>query len=138
MNHQTILGFDFGTKRIGVAFGQAVTGTARPVTTLSAKDEPALYKAIQGLLETWQPQAMVVGMPLNMDGTEQEVTELAKAFSDQLRERFALPVYDIDERLSTIEARARVFEEGGYKALQETDIDAVAAQLIIETWFREA
>lgn len=132
-----LLGFDFGMKRIGVAIGQTVTQTARPLETLQAKDGIPVWASIEKLIEKWQPGALVVGIPLNMDGTEQKITGNARQFAATLRERFHLPVYEMDERLTTKAAREQLFAKGGYKALQDGQVDGVAAQLILQNWFAE-
>ncbi len=130
----TLLGFDFGLKRIGVAVGQTVTETARPLTTLKAMEGEPEWDVLTKLVKTWQPDAMVIGIPFNMDGSEQPLTRLARRFKQQLQERFHLPVYEMDERLSTKDARERLFEKGGYKALKNGQVDRVAAQLILQNW----
>ncbi|HSW69155.1 MAG TPA: Holliday junction resolvase RuvX [Gammaproteobacteria bacterium] len=132
--HEILLGFDFGLKRIGVAVGQTVTETARPLLTLKASSGAPDWNSLQKLIKTWQPDALIVGIPLNMDGSEQAITEAARQFARQLKERFKLPVYEMDERLSTKDARERLFSEGGYKALQKAQVDSVAAQLILQNW----
>ena len=132
-----LLGFDFGMKRIGVAVGQTVTRTARPLETLKANRGVPQWDILAKLIKTWQPDALVVGIPLNMDGTEQPLTQVAKQFADTLRERFQLPVHGIDERLSTKDARERLFKEGGFKALQDGQVDSVAAQLILQNWLSQ-
>ncbi len=131
---EVLLGFDFGTKRIGVAVGQTVTQAARPLATLNAKEGVPQWNELTKIMNTWHPDALVVGVPLNMDGTEQALTQLARNFMTQLAERYQLPVYGIDERLSTKDARERLFAEGGYKALQHGQVDRVAAQLILQNW----
>lgn len=137
MKNNVLISFDYGTKRIGVAVGQCVTQTARPLPTLEAKDNQPDWQKIKKLLLDWRPDAFVVGIPLNMDGTEQPLTQLAKQFADELQQRFNIPVYGVDERLTTRDARERVFKQGGYKALKKTEVDGVAAQLILETWFMQ-
>ncbi len=132
-----VLGFDFGTKRIGVAVGQLITETARPLTMLAAKNGVPQWDQIEKLIKTWRPDAIIVGIPLNMDGTEQAVTKKARAFASSLAERYKIPVHGIDERLTTRDARDQVFKKGGYKALQDRQIDSIAAQLILETWFMQ-
>jgi putative Holliday junction resolvase len=133
-----LIGFDFGMKRIGVAVGQTITKTARPLDTIQAKDGVPNIKAIEKLIQKWLPDALVVGIPLNMDGTDQPITQKAKQFANWLHEYFRLPVYEMDERLTTKDARERLFEEGGFKALQGGQVDRVAAQLILQNWFNEA
>ena|SRR3989338_3828019 len=137
MNAHLLLGFDFGLKRIGVAIGQMLTKTARPLDTLSAKKGSPDWKAIEALIKKWQPSALVVGIPLNMDGTDQIMSAHARAFAQKLREQYRLPVHETDERLTTKDARERLFEKGGYKALQGGQVDAIAAQLILQNWLAD-
>lgn len=132
-----LIGFDFGMKRIGVAVGQTVTKNARPLDTIQAKNGVPNWNAIGKLIKKWLPDALIVGIPLNMDGTEQPITAHARRFAIELHEKFQLPVYEMDERLTTKEAREKLFAVGGYKALQDGQVDRVAAQLIIQNWFRE-
>jgi putative Holliday junction resolvase len=129
-----ILGFDFGMKRIGIAVGQTVTQTARALITIQAKQGTPDWATLDKLINNWQPDALVVGIPLNMDGSEQLLTQAAQQFANTLHERFKIPVYGIDERLSTKDARERLFTEGGYKALQHGQVDSMAAQLILQNW----
>jgi len=137
MTHTTLLGFDFGMKRIGVAVGQAITCSANPLMTLSAKHGKPDWRAITELIDTWCPDALVIGIPLNMDGSPQFITRAAEHFAAQLEKRYLLTVYRMDERLTTIAARAEVFDAGGYKALQASQIDSLAAKLILEAWLLE-
>jgi putative Holliday junction resolvase len=130
----TLLGFDFGMKRIGVAVGQTVTKTARSLTTLNSSQGVPPRDKLHKLIKTWQPSVLIVGIPLNMDGTEQPLTKAARQFINLLEQQFNLPVYGIDERLSTQDARERLFNEGGYKALKNGQVDGVAAQLILQNW----
>ena len=131
-------GFDFGMKYIGVAVGQTLTQSATPLTTLTAKDGIPDWEQIDALIQTWQPQLLIVGLPLNMDGSEQAITHVAKRFAKRLAHRFQLPVQHIDERLTSVDARARLYANGGYRALADGDVDSVAAQLIVETWMLSA
>lgn len=132
---QRLMSFDFGKKRIGVAVGQMVTQTARPLTTLQAKDGAPDWNEVTALMKKWNPDAIVVGIPLNMDGTDQPITESAREFANTLKDKYNLPVYGMDERLTTKDAREQLFNAGGYKALQEGQVDQVAAQLILQNWF---
>lgn len=132
----TFLGFDFGLKRIGVAVGQSITMSATPLSIIQVRGMTH-WKAIIKLIETWKPSALIVGIPINMDGSEQLITKHARRFAKQLSDQFHLPVYQIDERLTTKAAREKIYELGGYKALQKTAIDSVAAELILESWMRE-
>jgi putative Holliday junction resolvase len=132
-----VMSFDFGTKRIGVAIGQTITKSARPLTTINAKEGVPDWNTVTPLIKKWRPDAFVIGVPLNMDGTEQPITQLARMFANSLKEQYNLPVFEMDERLTTKDARERIFSEGGYKALQEGQVDQVAAQLILQNWFAE-
>lgn len=129
-----LIGFDFGMKRIGVAIGQTVTLSARPLETLSAKAGEPAWDNVARLIKKWKPDAFVVGIPLNMDGTDQPISASARQFAGQLQTKFNLPVFEMDERLTTKDARERLFAKGGYKALQDGQVDQVAAQLILENW----
>ncbi|MET1256560.1 Holliday junction resolvase RuvX [Aliikangiella maris] len=130
-----ILAFDFGLARIGVAVGQSITGTASPLNTLKAIDGKPDWVAVEQLIKQWQPQKVLVGEPLNMDGTEQEITKRARKFANQLHGRFGLAFEMVDERLSSVAARDELFDSGGFKKLKKTQIDSVAAALILESWF---
>lgn len=135
MTTQTVLGFDFGTKSIGIAIGQQVTGSANPLTSIKATDGIPNWDDIGALIQEWQPDLVVVGLPLNMDGTEQEMTQRARKFANRINGRFGVKVATQDERLTTADAKARLFELGGYKALDKGQIDAISAVLIIESYF---
>ena len=130
----TYLGFDFGTKRIGVAVGQSITASAQPLKTLKACEGEPQWEAMDSLITQWKPCGLIVGIPLNMDGTEQPITQQARLFIQALTARYHLPVYESDERLSTREAKALLFEEGGYNSLKNKAIDSYAAQIILATW----
>lgn len=134
MQNETALTFDFGMKSIGVAIGQSVTGTASPLAALKARDGIPDWNEIATLLAEWQPVALVVGLPLNMDGTPQGITANAKKFGRRLAHKFLINVFYQDERLTTVEAKARLFELGGYKKLSKEKVDSVSACLIYESW----
>lgn len=134
MKHQeqTLLAFDYGKKKIGVAVGQTLTRTSTPLTTITAKHKVPDWNAINSLITQWKPDAFVVGLPLNMDGTEQEITIHAKRFANQLQGRYGIPVHTSDERLSTREAYDRLIQHG----LASTP-DSIAAQIILEDWLTQ-
>lgn len=127
----TYLGFDYGTRRIGVAVGQEITHTATGLLTLQAINNKPDWAAIAKLIEEWRPAALIVGLPLNMDDSENERTVQARRFGNQLKERFRLPVHTMDERLSTIEAQ-HLLKQSGSK--RDRDSDKLAAQLILQSW----
>jgi putative Holliday junction resolvase len=132
-----ILGLDFGTKRIGVAIGQMITATARPLSVIKADKGAPAWDALDKIIKEWQPAALVVGLPLNMDGTKQPITKQAENFAELLRQRYNLPIYMADERLSTREARDHIFQQGGYRALTANPVDGMAAQIILTSWLEE-
>ena len=132
-----ILAFDYGEKRIGVAIGQAVTGTANPIDALAARNGEPDWQRVEALLSEWQPAFVVVGLPLNMDDTEQLLTKRAKKFANRVHGRFGIEVKLIDERLSSVAAREELFAQEGYRGLQKHSIDSLAACHILETRFRE-
>lgn len=131
------LGFDFGYKRIGVAVGQEITSSARPLPTLAAVQGVPQWSIVQKIINEWRPKALIVGLPTCINETELYTTSAAKVFAKQLKKQFQLPVILVDERLSTVEARAYVFAEGGYRKLKKTEIDGVAACIILEQWLQE-
>jgi len=132
-----LLAFDFGTKSIGVAIGQRITGTARPLSALKAQDGTPDWKLIEKLLKEWQPESVIVGLPLNMDGTEQPLTARARNFANKVHGRFGVQVTLHDERLSTVEARAGLFERGGFRALDKGSVDSASAVIILESYFEQ-
>lgn len=134
---QTILAFDFGTSSIGCAIGQSITATAQGLPAFKAQDGIPNWELVGKVIDEWQPDLLVVGVPLNMDGTEQPLTQRAKKFANRLNGRFNLPVQLQDERLTTVSARSEIFERGGYRALKKGKVDSISACLILESWFEE-
>jgi putative Holliday junction resolvase len=130
------MGYDFGLRRIGVAVGQDITKTAKPIQTLLAKDGEPEWSQVLKQIKEWSPRALVVGIPYNMDGTEQSITLAARQFALLLHEKTNLVVHEMDERLSTVAAREEVFDAGGSKALRASQVDSVAAKVILEGWLR--
>lgn len=125
----TVLGFDFGLKHVGVAVGQTVTGSASPMGVVRARDGAPDWSALDALIEEWRPTQLIVGLPLNMDGTTSDMAERARRFSNRLRGRYGLMVALRDERLTSFDARAMS---------DDPDVrHAVAAQLILEGWLTD-
>ncbi len=120
---QTLLAFDFGEKRVGVATGNTLTKTAQALTILTYNNKDQLFEKIQKLLAEWQPEALVVGLPTHPDGQPHVMTAKAKRFANQLQGRYQLSVHLVDERYTSVSV-----EEGD---------DALAAQLILEQYFQE-
>lgn len=131
-----VLGFDYGQKRVGVATGQALTGTATPLTTL-VNPQLGGWAAFDALLAQWRPQTLVVGLPLAADGSDTTVSQAARRFAAELGERCGLTVALIDERLSSHEAEARLTADGRRPPAVRERRDAVAAAIIVETWLAE-
>ena len=130
-----IIAFDYGLARIGVAVGQSITNTASPLDTVKAKNGIPDWQLIATLLKQWRPVKVLVGEPFNMDGSDQNITRRARKFSNQIHGRFGVQVEMVDERLSSAAAREELFEIGGYKKLKKSQLDSVAAVLILESWF---
>jgi putative Holliday junction resolvase len=134
MAEGTVLSFDFGTRRIGVAIGEPLLGRARALTTIEGEANDHRFAAIAQLIAEWQPARLVVGLPLSLDGTPHEMTARCRRFAHQLEGRFRLPVAMVDERLSSAEAEAGM--RGGRK--DKAAIDAEAARIILQDWFDHA
>ena len=138
---RTLLGFDFGTKRIGIAIAQEVTGTANPLTTVTAIKHKPDWDSISKIIKEWQPDLLIVGLPLHMDGSEQPMTQAARRFSNQLNGRYQIPVALMDERLTSNEAESILNEQSGSGSLfrgsmfpDKAQIDMISAQLILQSW----
>ncbi|PIE20875.1 MAG: Holliday junction resolvase RuvX [Neptuniibacter caesariensis] len=129
------LAFDFGTRRIGVAAGQSITGTATPLPPLAARDGIPNWEPLTKLITEWQPDALVVGIPLNADGSISDMAYRARKFANRLHERYKTPCFLMDERLSTVAAKEIHFTAGGSDNFREESVDGIAAQLILESWF---
>src|SRR5688572_21864239 len=134
----TVLAFDFGTKRIGVAIGDRAIGIAHPLTTVEAADKQRRYDAIAVLIREWQPCLVVVGLPSHMDGVEHELSQLARKFARELGARFGVPVELVDERLSSAVAEISLFEAGVAARKRRSLLDQVAAQHILQGYFDAA
>jgi putative Holliday junction resolvase len=127
---QTLLGFDFGKKRIGIAVGQCVTGTATALCTVTSQQGSPDWDRITGLVGEWRPNALVVGLPRHADGSDSDLSGAARKFAQQLEGRYRLPVHLMDERLSTRAATALQQEDRQGKA----GLDAIAARIILQDW----
>lgn len=137
--HGVVVAFDFGFRRIGIAVGNPFTKGATPLpTVLAQQGEPCEWGQIEKILREWRPAALIVGLPIHLDGSEQYTTRAAKAFAATLQARFQLPVHLVDERLSTVEARAQLFEIGGSKKIRKSAVDSMAACVILEQWLKQS
>ena len=134
---KVILAFDFGLKHIGVAIGQEITNTAQTFFSLDAKNGEPDWSQLDPLVKEWNPKLMVVGNPLNMDGSDSEIKKDSDKFSDLINKRYKVPVELMDERLTTREAKARLKSEEGSFISTGKDTHQIAAQIILENWFSE-
>lgn len=134
----TVLAFDFGLKRIGVAVGETLLKRANALTAIEAETNEARFAAIARLIGEWQPALLVVGLPLSLDGAENEMTARCRRFANQLRGRFGLPVALIDERLTSAAADTELREAGLDWRARKGRVDALAAQHILQDYFDAA
>lgn len=132
-----VMAFDFGTRRIGVAVGQELLGSGQPVALIPARDGIPDWQQIESLLEEWRPDLVVVGLPLNMDDTENDMCARARKFGKRLHGRYHLPVEMVDERLTSFEAKGEVMAAGGSRDFGRHGVDDRAAVLILETFFQQ-
>ena len=135
ITHGTTLAFDFGETRIGVAQGDAEVGIAHPLATVIGEGNDKKFAAIAALVDEWRPVQFVVGLPLSTDGSEHEMTRLARKFGRRLNGRFGLPVYWADERLTSLYAAELLNQTGLRGHKQKSVLDQVAAQAILQGFF---
>ncbi len=134
---KSIMSFDYGKKRHGIAMGQRITQTANGITCISAKDGKPNWDELDKIVKEWLPDAFVVGLPLNMDGSESDMSKRANKFSKRLQGRYGKPSFTIDERLSTFAAKQHA-KDLGHKGHYKSDpVDEIAAQIILQTWLEE-
>lgn len=131
----TVLAFDFGEKRIGVAVGDMSIGIAHPLETITDESNEVRFAAIAAMVTEWSPVKLVVGLPFYLDGVEHELTRLSRKFARRLQGRFNLPVDMVDERLTSAEAEQTLNEIGIHGRSQKAMIDQVAAQRILQSYF---
>ena len=128
---KSLLGFDYGLKQIGVASGQTLTNSAEGIAILKAVDGIPDWAQVEKLLQEWQPDLVVVGLPLNMDDSESDLSSRARKFARRLQGRFGVQVEMVDERLTSREAKMLSREQGTQDL---TKIDHIAASLILQSW----
>ena len=137
MKEQLILGFDFGSKYIGVAIGQTATNNARPLTCIKVRNRQINWTSIDQLIKDWEPAQLVVGIPVDMDGKEQHTTLECLKFFGCLQQRYSLPTHKVDERLSTWEAKKRFSlstSKLNYTSKELLEINAMAAAILVQQW----
>jgi len=130
-----VLGFDFGTTRIGLAIGQSLTASASPIDPVRARDGIPDWNQLDAVIAEWQPDALVVGIPLNMDGSISDMARRARKFANRIQDRYQRPCYLCDERLTTAEAKRIHLDAGGGTNFRLESVDGIAARLILEDWF---
>lgn len=131
------IGLDYGTGKIGVAVGQLLTGTASVQPPIANRRLDINWKCFDKLAAQWHPTAWVVGLPLQLDGTRSTVTRLVRRFIMLLKERFSIPVYEVDEQLTTQEAKRNIYRNLGGHGFRTCSVDSVAAKLILEAWLQQ-
>jgi putative holliday junction resolvase len=131
---KTLLAFDYGTKNIGVATGQTITSSANSQPPLKAKDGIPDWNHVEKLITEWKPDLVLVGLPLNMDGSESELSARARKFANRLHGRFGVKIEMADERLTSFEAKGEVMSRGGSRDYKHNPVDSIAARLILEGW----
>ena len=131
----TVIAFDFGTSSIGAAIGQDITKTARPLCAFKARDGKPNWQEIEKVLKEWKPDYLVVGLPLNMDGTEQELTQRARKFANRLHGRFGFQIQQQDERHTKVEEKTKKIANGCFRDFKKKKEDASSAVIILESWF---
>lgn len=134
MSSKTVLAFDYGTKNIGVAIGQTLTGSANELPPLKARDGVPDWSHIEKLLTEWKPAVVLVGLPLNMDDTESELSTRARKFANRIHGRFGVAIEMVDERLSSFEAKGEVMSRGGSRDYKHNPVDSIAARVVLEGW----
>lgn len=133
---ETLLGFDFGTKYIGIAIGQSVTQTATPLLTLKAQQGVPNWQEVQKIIDEWQPTGLVIGLALQPDGSDSQTSLKARNFGIALKKRFSLPLHFVEERLTSVAASHILRQEHHYS--KQTDSDSMAAAIILESFLNRS
>ena len=137
----TYFGIDFGTRKIGVAVGQTLTRTAMGIAVVPVREREPDWVALDKLVQQWKPGAFVVGMPFNMDGSDSDMSARARHFARTLTTRYGKPCFEVDERLSTRAARDIGRDNAellGKRYDDKAKVDAMVAQLLLESWLAQA
>jgi putative Holliday junction resolvase len=134
---RTFLGFDFGTKSLGLAVGSTASGLAQPLTTTAVRHGIPDWTVIDRLVKEWQPDALVIGLPLNMDDSENAMTRAARKFGQRLTARYNLPVHWVDERLTSVDAKNAMVAARVPWRQRKARVDRLAAQAILQSYLDE-
>lgn len=139
MNDQitNVVGFDYGKKRIGIASGQTITNTATPCTTINQIDGNPDWFSIENEIKQWKPQALIVGMPYHIDGSENKMTAICRQFCYELEKRFKLPVIEVNETLSSDEAEEKLRPYLKINKQNKHEVDRMAAAIIVQRWLNQ-
>ena len=137
-NITRLIAFDYGTKNIGVASAQTITKTASSLPGLKAKDGIPDWNQIEKILQEFKPDLVLVGLPLNMDGSESELSVRAKKFANRIHGRFGVKVEMIDERLTSFAAKGEVIQQGGSRDYKNNPVDSIAARILLEDWLAKS
>jgi len=133
----SVIGIDYGLKRMGIATGQTITGSASPITTLNQINGSPDWPALEQLITQWKPQALIVGMPYYLDGKENDMTKIVETFCLELEQRFKLPVFKINEALSSYEAETTLKKNTKIGKHNKHEIDKMAAAIIVQNWLNQ-
>ena len=135
-NLLTALAFDFGLRSIGIAYGQSLTGSAQILPAIKARDGIPNWETIEKIINEWKPNILIIGLPLNMDDSESELSRRARKFGNRLHGRFGTPIDFMDERLTSFATKQEAKERGHKGDYKKEPIDSFAAKMILEDWFR--
>ena len=130
---KTLLAFDYGTKKIGLAVGQNISCTATPLGTIKVTKGQGYWLQIDRIIQEWQPNNLLIGWPVNMDGSDSEILEKTQVFIKELQIRYSINCIKVDERLTSIIAKQTIAERG----VTQFDVDSMAAQIILQAWLYE-
>jgi putative Holliday junction resolvase len=134
MSITSVLGFDYGLKRIGVATGQTITSTATPLTTIKQSADGSHWQEISAVVAKWKPDALIVGIPYMLDGSETEMSQHTRDFKQQLEQHYQLPTFLVDETLSSYQAEATLRQNMKIGQHNKAEIDKMAAAIIVQSW----
>lgn len=132
-----VVGVDFGTRHIGISIGDTISKQARPLTSFSWSAASGYLNEMRSIIERWCPDQLVVGMPLNADGTRQSISDHVQSFVETCESHFSIPVATADERWSTVSAKTYLYETNKHHAVKKQHIDAESASVILSQWLRE-
>lgn len=134
LENKTFLGLDVGTRYMGVAVGQTITQTATPLRSIFVKEGVPDWESLDQIVNEWEPDGFVIGMPMKLEQKKHDIPLFIKALSEKIKERYSIRIFWVNEDLTTVEAKERLFLQKGYRGLSKENIDCYAAKLILEDW----